>query len=90
MTTSKRDRRHYCATDDADAILAAAGPTMSVPEAGVCFGLGESKARILARRGEFPVRVLQLGSHYRVPTADVRRALGLSTEAEPVAERESA
>jgi hypothetical protein len=53
---------------------------MSVPEAGVCIGLGETAARTKARQGEFPVRVLQLGRKSRVPTADVRRYLGLSVE----------
>lgn len=64
-------------TDDPYKILREAGPWMLVPDAGVCFGLGDCAARALARRGEFPVPVLRLGRQYRVATADVRRALGL-------------
>jgi len=42
------------------------------------LGLGRSTAYELARRREFPCRVLQVGSSYRVPTADLLRALGVS------------
>lgn len=65
---------------DAAAILNGAGPTISVPEAGAAFGLSERTARGLVQRGEFPVRVLRIGRLVRVPTADVRRKLGLPVE----------
>jgi hypothetical protein len=42
------------------------------------LGLGRSTAYGLARRREFPCRVLQVGSSYRVPTADLLQALGVS------------
>lgn len=45
--------------------------------AGRAFGLGRTTAYTLARRGEFPCRVVRVGSAYRVPTADLRRELGL-------------
>ncbi len=42
------------------------------------LGLGRSTAYELARRREFPCRVLQVGSSYRVPTADLLRVLGIT------------
>lgn len=47
--------------------------------AGRAFGLGRTTAYMLARRGEFPCRVVRVGSAYRVPTADLRRELGLES-----------
>jgi predicted DNA-binding transcriptional regulator AlpA len=41
------------------------------------LGLGRSTGYELARRGEFPCRVLHVGSSYRVPTAELLRILGL-------------
>lgn len=78
-------RRYRRRTDDPDKILREAGPSMGVPSAGVLFGLGENASRSLARRGEFPVRVIRVGRQYRVPTSEVRKALGLPP-ASPVAE----
>ena len=49
--------------------------------AGRALGIGRTLAHDLARRGEFPVRVLRLGNRYRVPTAEVLRALGIDPEA---------
>ena len=84
MTTS-RQRRTSRITDDPAEILRTAGPTISVPEAGVCVHMGEAKARRKAAAGEFPftadaIPVLRLGNRVRVRTADVRRFLGLSAE----------
>lgn len=45
--------------------------------AGRAFGLGRTTAYALARRGQFPCRVVRVGSAYRVPTAELRRELGL-------------
>jgi excisionase family DNA binding protein len=42
------------------------------------LGLGRSTAYELARRHEFPCRVLQVGGSYRVPTADLLRVLGIA------------
>jgi excisionase family DNA binding protein len=42
------------------------------------LGLGRSTAYELARRREFPCRVLQVGSSYRVPTADLLGVLGIA------------
>jgi excisionase family DNA binding protein len=51
--------------------------TVDVPTAARALGLGRSTAYELARRGEFPCRVLRVGSSYRVPTADLMRVLGI-------------
>ena len=41
------------------------------------LGLGRSTGYELARRGEFPCRVLHVGNSYRVPTAELLRVLGI-------------
>lgn len=51
--------------------LASAGATVDVVMAGRALGIGRSLTYELLRRGEFPVRVLRLGSRVRVPTADL-------------------
>ncbi|MCC5580614.1 helix-turn-helix domain-containing protein [Microtetraspora sp. AC03309] len=58
---------------------------VSVPlvTAGRALGMGRTKAHELARRNEFPCRVLRLGGTYRVPKADLLRLLGLEREARP-------
>lgn len=45
------------------------------------LGLGRSTGYELARRGEFPCRVLHVGTSYRVPTAELLRALGIDISA---------
>jgi len=61
---------------------------VSVPldTAGRAFGLGRTKARELARKGEFPCRVLRLGQAYVVPKPELLRALGYeqNVDQEPV------
>ncbi len=47
------------------------------------LGCGRSLAYDLARRDEFPCRVLRMGTRYLVPTADLLRTLGLSTDDGP-------
>lgn len=58
------------------------GLPVSVPlvTAGRALGMGRTKAHELARRNEFPCRVLRLGGTYRVPKADLLRVLGLDPE----------
>jgi len=41
------------------------------------LGLSRSTGYELAKRGEFPCRVLHVGSCYRVPTAELLRVLGI-------------
>lgn len=50
---------------------------IDITTAARALGLGRSTAYELARRGEFPCRVLRIGSSYRVPTADLLRILGI-------------
>jgi hypothetical protein len=57
--------------------------TCSLPEAAAMLGIGHNVARQLIAAGEFPVPVLRLGRNYRVPTAPLKRLLGLPVE--PVA-----
>ncbi len=64
--------------------LAAAGATVDVVKAGRALGIGRSLTYELLRRGEFPVRVLRLGSRVRVPTADLI-ALLTPTDSDPAA-----
>ena len=41
------------------------------------LGLSRSTGYDLARRDEFPCRVLHVGSSYRVPTVELLRVLGI-------------
>lgn len=50
-------------------------PTVDVPRAGVAFGLSRSLAYDLVARGEFPAKVLKVGSRYRVITESIIRVL---------------
>ncbi|MBT3153105.1 hypothetical protein ACWGJV_02385 [Streptomyces tendae] len=42
------------------------------------LGLGRSKGYELAKRGQYPCKVLRLGNAYRVVTADLLALLGLA------------
>lgn len=55
--------------------------SVDLPTAGRAWGLGRTKAHDLARRGEFPCRVMRIGHTYRVTKAELFRSLGLSQEA---------
>lgn len=56
-------------------------PTVPLwPDAARAFGLGRARAFELARRGELPFVVYRLGRSWTVPTAALRRALGLDPE----------
>lgn len=57
---------------------------VDVTTAARALGLGRSTAYELARRNEFPCRVIRVGSSYRIPTADLLRVLGI----EPASEHE--
>lgn len=50
---------------------------VGLPTAARALGLGRSTAYELARRDQFPCRVLHVGSSYRVPTAELLRVLGI-------------
>ncbi|WP_262015643.1 helix-turn-helix domain-containing protein [Micromonospora sp. Mcm103] len=49
------------------------------------FGMGRTKAYDLAKRGDFPCRVLKIGNSYRVTRADLLRALGINDQVQAVA-----
>jgi excisionase family DNA binding protein len=51
---------------------------VDVTTAARALGLGRSTAYELARRDEFPCRVIRVGSSYRIPTADLLRVLGIN------------
>jgi excisionase family DNA binding protein len=51
--------------------------TVDIGTAARALGLGRSTGYELARRGEFPCRVLHVGSSYRVPAAELMRLLGV-------------
>jgi hypothetical protein len=56
----------------------ATSPTVPLwPHVAKAFGVGRAKVFELARRGELPFEVYQLGRSWRAPTAAVRRALHL-------------
>jgi hypothetical protein len=52
-------------------------PTVGIELAARLLGCGRTLAYELARRGEFPCRVLRLGRRYVVPSADLLRLLGI-------------
>jgi hypothetical protein len=58
--------------------------------AGRAFGIGRTTAHELARRGDFPCRVLRCGNSYRVPRADLLRVLGIEDDPAPCREQQSA
>lgn len=64
----------------AERLLRNAGLTVSVREAAQVLGVSHGLAYDLIGRKEFPCRVLRLGRRYRVPTAELRRAVGLVDE----------
>jgi predicted DNA-binding transcriptional regulator AlpA len=49
--------------------------TVDVPTAGKAFGISRSHAYELVKRGEFPAKVIQVGSRYRVITESIIHAL---------------
>ncbi|ORI15796.1 DNA-binding protein [Rhodococcus sp. 1168] len=62
--------------------LLAAGPTVPLwPTAGNAVGASRSTTYALAQRGEFPAKVLRLGSSYRVVTADLLALLRIENTA---------
>lgn len=55
--------------------------SIGLPTANAALGLGRSKGYALAKRDEYPVRVLRLGNEYRVVTAELRDLLGVAIPA---------
>ncbi|MCG7454518.1 helix-turn-helix transcriptional regulator [Corynebacterium tuberculostearicum] len=52
-------------------------PTIPLPEAAKLLGIGKSTAYAAVRKGKFPVRVIQIGNRYVVPTAPLLELFGL-------------
>lgn len=50
-------------------------PTTGLAVAAAALGIGRSTAYTLAAAGEFPCKVIRVGTRYRVVTADLRRLL---------------
>lgn len=44
------------------------------------LGIGRSKAYQLASTGEFPCRIIRIGTHYNIPTAELLKVLGVTPE----------
>lgn len=61
----------------APAELLALPAFVSLPTAAEVIGLGRSTAYELARRNEFPCRLVRIGRSYRVPSEELRRLAGV-------------
>ena len=59
--------------------------TVDLMTAARALGLGRTKAYELARRDEFPCRVIRIGDTYRIHTAGLLELLGVTAEERPAA-----
>jgi hypothetical protein len=57
--------------------LLRAGPTVGLNLANRALGISRAHGYALVRRGDYPVRVLRLGTSHRVVTSDLLDLLGL-------------
>ena len=57
-----------------------ASATVDLMTAARALGLGRTKAYELARRDEFPCRVIRIGETYRIPTPGLLKLLGVPPE----------
>jgi hypothetical protein len=57
--------------------------TVDLMTAARALGLGRTKAYELARREEFPCRVIRIGDTYRIPTPGLLELLGVNGEQRP-------
>ncbi len=66
--------------------------TVDLLTAASALGLGRTKAYELAKRGQFPCRVIRIGEIYRIPTAGLLELLGITAgdPASPLAPRPAA
>ena len=67
--------------------LRALPAAIDLPTAARALGLGRTKAYELAKRNQFPCRVLRVGSTYRIPTAELLHCLGMDLFSNSEAER---
>jgi len=70
---------HKPAAPSIQGLLLAAGPTVDLPFANSALGISRAHGYALAKRGVYPVRILKLGSSYRVVTTDLRNILGITS-----------
>jgi hypothetical protein len=61
--------------------------TVDLETAARALGFGRTLAYELAARGDFPCRVLRIGRKYVVPTAELRRTLGMPNDNSRYVER---
>ena len=54
--------------------------TVDLATAARALGLGRTRAYALARRDQFPCRVIRIGGTYRIPTAGLLELLGVTAE----------
>jgi hypothetical protein len=54
--------------------------TVDLMTAAAALGLGRTKAYELARRDQFPCRVIRIGDTYRIPTPGLLELLGVTAE----------
>jgi hypothetical protein len=63
--------------------------TVDLMTAATALGMGRTKAYLLARRDQFPCRVIRIGDAYRIPTPGLLELLGVTAEAPAVPARTS-
>jgi excisionase family DNA binding protein len=80
VTTNNDDNKPHHSDGMSRAELLALPVTVDIGTAARALGLGRSTGYELARRGEFPCRILRIGSSYRVPTAELLRVLGIAQD----------
>jgi hypothetical protein len=56
-------------------------PSVDLLTAAAVLRIGRTKAYELARRGEFPVKVIRVGGSWRVPVTGLLELLGISPDA---------
>ena len=54
--------------------------TVDLMTAAAALGLGRTRAYELARRNQFPCRVIRIGDTYRIPTPGLLELLGVDPE----------
>ena len=60
-------------------------PTMSLRDAAKVLGVSASTAYAAVKAGTFPVSVIHIGGRISVPTAPLRKLLGIDTDENPTA-----
>ena len=54
--------------------------TVDLMTAAAALGLGRTRAYELARRNQFPCRMIRIGDTYRIPTPGLLELLGVTAE----------